>query len=86
MAPALLVEFGLEALRHPRIVVARVATWTRSPGGAAGAGVLTLPWFIGVAFTNPAAVLAEGAFHRGRVDKIHQQDPWCGLAVPDIKS
>jgi len=63
MAPALLVEFGLEALRHPRIVVARAATWTRSPGGAAGAGVLTLPWFIGVAFTNPVAVLAEGAFH-----------------------
>jgi hypothetical protein len=69
-----------------RIVVARVATWTRSPGGAAGAGVLTLPWFIGVAFTNPAAVFAEGALHRDRVDKMHQRKPRCGRPVPDIKS
>ena len=43
MTPALFVEFGLKALRHPWIVVARVATWTGSPGGAAGAGVLAFP-------------------------------------------
>jgi hypothetical protein len=90
MAPALLVEFGLKALRHPRIVVARVAAWTRSAGGAAGAGVLTLPWFIGVAFRNPAAVLAEGAFHglaglSGLLPRFTPGVNWKGLKRPPGK-
>ena len=59
MTPALFVECGFKALRHPRIVVARVATWAGSAGGSAGAGVLALPWSIRVAFAHPAAVLAN---------------------------
>ena len=59
MTPAPLVECGFKALRHPRIVVARVATWAGSAGCAAGAGVLAFPWSIGVAYAHPSAVLAE---------------------------
>src|ERR1700676_2618609 len=63
MTPALLVECGFKALRHPRIVVARIATWAGSAGGSAGACVFAFPGSIRVSFTNPAAILAEGAFH-----------------------
>jgi hypothetical protein len=60
MTPALFVELGFKAFRHSRIVVvARVAPWTRSPGAAAGAGVLAFPWSIRVGLTNPTAILAE---------------------------
>src|SRR6202790_2089538 len=50
MAPAFLVEFGLEAFRHPRrgILIARVASRAGSPNAAAGAGALTFPWTVRV--------------------------------------
>jgi hypothetical protein len=64
MTPALFVELHLEPFPHPRIVVlARVAPWTRSAGAATGARVLAFPRSIRVGFTNPAAVLAQAAFH-----------------------
>src|ERR1700730_734718 len=63
MTPALFVECGSKALRHSRIVVARVATWAGSAGCSAGAGAFAFPGSIRVSFTNPAAILAEGAFH-----------------------
>jgi hypothetical protein len=66
MTPALFVEFGFKAFRHPRccIFVARVAPWTRSSGAATGAGVLAFPWSIRMGFTKPAAVLAKWALHQ----------------------
>jgi hypothetical protein len=83
MAFALLVE----PMRHPRrvlgiILIAPRAWCTSAP---AIAGVLAFPRLMGMDLTHPAAVFAEGAFHRGHVDKMHQQNPWCGRAVPDIK-
>jgi len=65
MSPTLLVEFGLKAFRHPRcrIIVGSVAPWTGRSGTAATAGMFAFPWSSGMAFTNPAAVLAEGAIH-----------------------
>jgi hypothetical protein len=66
MAPALLVEFGLEAFRHPRraIIIARVAPPAGSPSAAAGAGALTFRWTVRMVLAHPATVLAEQAFHR----------------------
>ena len=72
MPPALFVEFGFEALRRPRlgILVARIAPWTRLSRAAAGAGAVALPRSIGMAFTNPAAVLAKGAFHSENIPEL----------------
>src|ERR1700736_386702 len=46
------------------MMVGRVAPWTRSGGATARAGVLTFPRSIGMVLADPAAVLAEIAFHR----------------------
>src|ERR1700730_2195694 len=46
------------------MIVGRVAPWTRSGGATARAGVLTFPRSIGMVLADPAAVLAEIAFHR----------------------
>jgi hypothetical protein len=76
MALALLVE----PIRHPRrmpgvILIAPGAGCASTP---AVAGVLAFPRLMGMVLTHPTAALAEGALHRGRVDKMHQQNPWCG--------
>jgi hypothetical protein len=83
MTLALLVE----PIRHPGLVlgVALIAPRAGCTSTPAVAGVLAFPRLMRMVLAHPAAVLAEGAFHRGRVDKMHQQNPWCGRAVPDIK-
>ena len=65
MTPALFVELGLKLFRHLRVsaIVDRIALRTRGSRRAAGAGVLAFPRAIRMAFTDPAAVLAEHAFH-----------------------
>jgi hypothetical protein len=65
MTPALFVDFGFEALRRSRlgIIVARIALWTRHSCAAAGAGALALERSIRVGFTDPAAILTNGALH-----------------------
>jgi hypothetical protein len=67
----------IEPVRHPRRVlgVARIAPRARRAGAAAVAGAGTFPWLMGMVLTHPTAVLTEGAFHRDRVDKMHQQKP-----------
>jgi hypothetical protein len=73
---------------HPRRVlgVALIAPRAGCTSSPAVAGVLAFPRLMGMVLAHPAAVLAEATFHQGRVDKMHQQNPWCGRAVPDIKS
>jgi hypothetical protein len=63
MAPALFIEFDFEALRRPRFgfSVARIAPGARLASAAAGAGALTLERSIRVDFTDPAAIIANGA-------------------------
>jgi hypothetical protein len=65
MTPALFVDFGFEALRRSRlgIIVARTALWTRHSCAAAGAGALALERSIRVGFTDPPAILTNGALH-----------------------
>jgi hypothetical protein len=65
MPPTFLVEFGPEAIRHPRrfVLFRRVTPWAGRAGAAAGVGIFAFPWSIGMAFTHPAAVLAQRAFH-----------------------
>jgi hypothetical protein len=63
MAPALFVEFGFEALRRPRFIVARIAPWTRRSRAAAGAGVLALERSIRMGLADPSAILTNGALH-----------------------
>ena len=46
------------------MIVGRVAPWTRSAGATARAGALTFPRSIGMFLADPAAILAEIAFHR----------------------
>jgi hypothetical protein len=60
-----LVEFGPEAIRQPErfVLLGHVTPRTRRAGAAAGAGVLAFPWSTGMAFTYPAAILAQRAFH-----------------------
>jgi hypothetical protein len=61
MTPTLLVEFGPKTLWWPRrrIIVARVAPWTRRAGGTACARKLAFPRSFRVRFANPTRVLAE---------------------------
>jgi hypothetical protein len=61
MTPALLVERGFIALRHTRIVVARVAARAGRSGAIAFARVLAFPWSIGMAFahTHPQSWQSE---------------------------
>src|ERR1700722_141090 len=72
MALALLVD----PIRHPRRVlgIARIAPRAGCASTPAVAGVLAFPRLVGMVLTHPAAVLADGALHRGRVDKVHQQN------------
>jgi hypothetical protein len=65
MTPSRLVEFCSETLwRSWRgFLVARIALRTWRAGRAAGASVLAFPWSIWMGFANPAAILAEWAFH-----------------------
>jgi hypothetical protein len=65
MPPTILVDLGLKALRQTRLgrVIRRVAGRARRAGTAAGTGLRPFPWLVRMAFTDPAAVLAEGAFH-----------------------
>jgi hypothetical protein len=66
MTPALFVELGFKAFRHSRcrMIVGRVAPWTRSAGATARAGAFTFPRSIGMFLADPAAVLTDDAFHR----------------------
>jgi hypothetical protein len=66
MPPAVFIDLGFEAARHPRRVpvVGRVADRAGRTRGAARTSVRAFPGLIRVALTDPAAVLAEGAFHR----------------------
>jgi len=66
MPPAVFVDLGFEAVRHPRrvAVVGGVADRAGRTRSAARAGVLAFPWLVGVVFTDPASVFAQGAFHR----------------------
>ena len=51
-------------LRPRRFVLfGHVAPRAGRSGATAGAGMLTFPWSIGMAFIRPAAVLVQGAFH-----------------------
>ena len=65
MTPAVFVEFDFEALWRARfgIGVARIATWTRLPSAAAGAGAIALKRSIRMGFTDSAAIIAYGALH-----------------------
>ena len=65
MTPTLLVELGLEAIRHPRRPrpIGHVTPRAGRTGGTAGAGMLAFPWPTRMAFTYLAAVLAQRAFH-----------------------
>jgi hypothetical protein len=53
------------ASRHPRrcISIRLVTPRTRRAGAATVAGVYAFPRLMRVALANPAAILAEGAFH-----------------------
>jgi hypothetical protein len=65
MAPTLLIELGPEAFRQPRrfVLFRNVTPRAGRAGTTAGAGIFAFPRSIGMAFTYPAAVLAERAFH-----------------------
>jgi hypothetical protein len=58
-------RIGSGSLRATAVLRPFQARYTagRAPAGAAGAGVFAFPRPIGIAFTNPAAVLTSGAFH-----------------------
>jgi hypothetical protein len=65
MAPALLVDVSLEAIRHPRRLAVR---WSVAPragraGRAARAGMRSLPGPAGMLLANPSAIFAEIAGH-----------------------
>jgi hypothetical protein len=78
MTPTFFIEFGSKTLRRPwrRIIVTRVAPWTRCAGGATGAGVLAFPRSIRVRFANPTRVLAERASHSASypIDRMRSGD------------
>jgi hypothetical protein len=65
MAPAILFRVRPEAFRHPRILalVTHIAAGARHARTTARVGTLAFPRSIRVVFTNPAAILAEQAFH-----------------------
>jgi hypothetical protein len=66
MAPAVFVDIGFEAARHPRRVpvVGGVADRAGCARSATRTGVLAFPWLVLMPLTDPAAVSAKGAFHR----------------------
>jgi hypothetical protein len=92
MAPALLVDVGLEAVRHPRwrAFGGRVTGRAGHFGAATIAAVLAFPWPSGMVLTNPAGVRAEDALHRITPDESGSESPatWpgerkyaCGMKV-----
>ena len=86
MPATLFVEFGLEALRQPGhfAFLRNVAPRTGRAGGTAGAGMLAFPWPSRMAFTHPAAVLAQRAFHACRAypDFCHESPLMFESAMP----
>jgi hypothetical protein len=66
MAPALLVDVGLEAFRQPRrgLFVRHVAGRAGHSSAAAIAAVRAIPRPSGMVLTNPSGIRAEDAFHR----------------------
>jgi hypothetical protein len=62
MAPALLVDVGLEAFRHPRR--GAVIRHSGHAGTAAITAVRSVPRPQGMVLADPADVRAEDAFHR----------------------
>jgi hypothetical protein len=68
MTPALLIKLRLETIRKARlfVLIRDVTPWAWSAGTPTCASVVAFPWSARVSFTNPAAVLAQGAFHRLR--------------------
>jgi hypothetical protein len=66
MAPALLVDVGLEAFRHPRrgAVIRHIAGRAGHAGTAAITAVRSVPRPQGMVLADPADVRAEDAFHR----------------------
>jgi hypothetical protein len=64
MARALVVEFDPEAFWRPGVFAfGYVASRARRTGAATDAGVPAFPRPLGMALTDPAAILAQGAFH-----------------------
>jgi hypothetical protein len=66
MAPALLVDLGLEAIRHPRCraFVRHITGRAGHSGTAAITAVRPVPQPFGMILTNPSGVPAEDALHR----------------------
>ena len=69
MAPAALVYFGFEAARHPRrvTVIGGVTDRAGCTRSVARAGVRPFPWLVLMGLTDPAAIVADGAFHRSHL-------------------
>src|SRR5271163_2217728 len=69
MPPAVFVDIGFEAARHPPCVavVGGVADRAGRTGSAARACVRAFPWLLCVARADPAAIVADGAFHRSHL-------------------
>jgi hypothetical protein len=64
MTPAVLIHVYSEAVQRPWLrVIIHIAIAARHPRTAAWAGVLAFPRPMGMIFADPAAVLAEQAFH-----------------------
>ena len=65
MTPARLTHIRPETFWRPwlSVIIVHIAIAARHPGTAAWAGVLAFPWPMGMIFADPAAVLAEQAFH-----------------------
>jgi hypothetical protein len=75
MAPALLVDVGLEAIRQPRrgAVIRHIAGRAGHPGAAAIAAVRAIPRPSGMVLTNPSGIRAEDAFHRSHQAQRHRK-------------
>jgi hypothetical protein len=68
MSPALLVYTVLKpACGRGRLPPHSRPGWTRRTSAATGAGVHAFPWLMRMAFTNPAQVTANYAFHRRKI-------------------
>ena len=64
----LLIGFDLEAIGHPRrfTIVRQVASRARHPGCATAAGARSCQRPAGVLLTDPAYIVAEGAFDHAK--------------------
>ena len=65
MSPDFLVDLCLEAFWHPGLFAFGwlITPWTRHARCPALTSVRAFPWHLRVLFTDPAAILAESAFH-----------------------